>query len=86
MPVLKMPFLRYALPALFLAGCVTHNEYTDNYNVTPEVGAYMVVMGKNYDPAALGPYAATLPPIYEKYGGRYVAFSTGTSWTGTGTC
>ncbi|MGB3455252.1 MAG: DUF1330 domain-containing protein, partial [Litorimonas sp.] len=32
--------------------------------------------GRNYDPAALGPYAASLPPIYAKYGGRYVAFET----------
>lgn len=36
----------------------------------------MIVQGRNYEPAALGPYAASLPPIYAKYGGRYVAFST----------
>ena len=40
------------------------------------VGAYMVIEGRDYDPAALGPYAASLPPIYAKYGGRYVAFET----------
>lgn len=39
-------------------------------------GAYMIVQGKNYDPKDLGPYSASLPPIYEKYGGRYVALST----------
>jgi len=39
-------------------------------------GAYMIVSGKNYEAKDLGPYAATLPPIYEKYGGRYVALST----------
>lgn len=39
-------------------------------------GAYMIVQGKGYAPADLGPYAASLPPIYAKYGGRYVAFST----------
>lgn len=40
------------------------------------IGAYMIVMGKDYNPADLGPYAASLPPIYKKYGGRYVAFTT----------
>lgn len=43
---------------------------------TEAAGAYMIVQGRNYAPAALGPYAASLPPIYAKYGGRYVAFST----------
>lgn len=47
---------------------------------TPEAqktyGAYMLVMGKNYNPPDLGPYAQALPPIYAKYGGEYVAFST----------
>jgi len=42
----------------------------------PAPGAYLIVRGKNYNPADLGPYAASLPPIYAKYGGRYVAFST----------
>jgi uncharacterized protein (DUF1330 family) len=40
------------------------------------IGAYMIVRGRGYEPAALGPYAAALPSIYEKYGGRYVAFDT----------
>lgn len=35
----------------------------------------MIVKGKDYSPTDLGPYAASLPPIYEKYGGRYVAFA-----------
>lgn len=39
-------------------------------------GAYMLVMGKDYQAKDLGVYAATLPPIYEKYGGEYVAFTT----------
>ncbi len=39
-------------------------------------GAYMIVRGRGYAPADLGPYAASLPPIYAKYGGRYVAFET----------
>ncbi|GLQ22035.1 DUF1330 domain-containing protein [Algimonas porphyrae] len=40
------------------------------------IGAYMIVQGKDYAPGSLGPYAAALPPIYAKYGGRYVAFET----------
>jgi uncharacterized protein (DUF1330 family) len=43
---------------------------------TAPIGAYMIVHGKGYGPGELGPYAATLPPIYEKYGGHYVAFET----------
>lgn len=39
-------------------------------------GAYMIVQGKGYAAKDLGPYAASLPPIYAKYGGHYVAFST----------
>lgn len=39
-------------------------------------GAYMIVQGKGYMAKDLGPYAASLPPIYAKFGGRYVAFST----------
>ncbi|WP_371397821.1 DUF1330 domain-containing protein [Fretibacter rubidus] len=65
--------------AVFLSAC--------NANTGPDAapdlavqadapGAYMIVQGKNYAPQDLGPYAASLPPIYAKYGGRYVAFST----------
>ena len=39
-------------------------------------GAYMIVKGENYEAKDLGPYAASLGPIYAKYGGEYVAFST----------
>ena len=44
--------------------------------VVEKIGAYMIVQGRDYDSADLGQYAASLPPIYKKYGGRYVAFST----------
>ena len=36
---------------------------------------YMVVMGKNYNRDDLMPYAQSLPPIYEKYNGQYIAFT-----------
>lgn len=41
----------------------------------PSPGAYMIVTSKNYEAKDLGPYAASLPPIYEKYGGYYVVFA-----------
>ena len=40
------------------------------------IGAYMIVQGKGYGPGELADYAAALPPIYAKYGGRYVVFET----------
>ena len=69
-----MSFLKYLAPALLLAGCTAQAPHTHDEQDTP--GAYMIVMGKDYNPADLGPYAASLPPIYEQYGGKYVAFST----------
>lgn len=41
-----------------------------------QYGAYLIVMGKDYQAKDLGAYAQSLPPVYEKYGGEYVAFST----------
>jgi len=79
MPFLKKPTLNVSvvsLASLGFAGCVTHYEQTDNYNATPEIGAYMIVMGKDYNPSDLGPYTQSLPSIYAKYGGKYVALST----------
>lgn len=40
-----------------------------------KIGAYIIVSGKDYDLKKLQTYSAELPPIYEKYGGWYVAFS-----------
>ena len=59
--------------ALLLSACATAPAVEP---MTETVGAYMFIEGRDYDPAALGPYAASLPPIYAKYGGRYVAFET----------
>ena len=39
---------------------------------TPRPG-YLLVMGTPTDPAAMGRYARTLPPIYAKLGGYYLA-------------
>jgi len=55
----------------FLAGCTSQSLET----TPPAPGAYMIVSGKNYDAKDLAAYGASLPPIYKKYGGEYVAFS-----------
>ena len=67
--------------ALALASCV--QTYAPAPRTAPleaktaeSDGAYMIVMGRDYDAADLAAYAATLPPIYAKYGGRYVSFTT----------
>ena len=69
---------RLALSAALLAACsaAPGSVAPEPAARTDAIGAYMIVQGKGYDPAALGPYAASLPPIYAKYGGRYVAFET----------
>ena len=65
--------------AFILASCTADTSPTQTKQ-TPaaveKVGAYMIVQGRDYVSADLGKYAASLPPIYKKYGGRYVAFST----------
>ena len=42
-------------------------------NSTP---AYMVALGKNYNPEDMQPYVTALPPVYEKYQGGYMAMAT----------
>jgi len=69
--------------AALLAACSPANESAndpapdvDMQAAPADIGAYMIVRGRGYEAADLGPYAATLGPIYAKYGGRYVAFET----------
>ncbi len=65
--------------SLSLAACAdvqTATEPAPTVQTVSETGAYMIVRGTNYNPQDLGPYAASLPPIYAKYGGRYVSFAT----------
>lgn len=61
--------------ALTLSACNSASQIDATDTVKADIGAYMIVQGKNYDPKDLGPYGASLPPIYEKYGGHYVAFA-----------
>lgn len=60
---------------LVLSACNSAPDKKTADAVKPNIGAYMIVQGKNYNPKDLGPYGASLPPIYEKYGGHYVAFA-----------
>lgn len=59
------------LTAIIIAGCQSQKMQEP----APATGAYMIVSGKNYNVKDLGIYSKALPPIYEKYGGRYVAFA-----------
>lgn len=69
LPTLALPTLAFSI--LTISACAPASVET-----TQPTGAYLIVQGKNYEPAALGPYAASLPPIYAEYGGRYVSFET----------
>jgi uncharacterized protein (DUF1330 family) len=63
-----------ALASLVLAACVSPPAAAPETPV--DGGVYMVVLGKVFDrPAFMEGYAAKLPPLYEKYGGTYVAVS-----------
>lgn len=73
---MKKRLIALFIGAITLTACQSQNtaEITPTAdNAAP--GAYMVVYSKNYDAKDLGPYAQALPPIYKKYGGRYVAFA-----------
>ena len=64
--------------ALVLAGCATAPRQADagTEPASKDAGVYMIVLGKVYDRAAfMSGYAAKLPPLYEKFGGEYVALS-----------
>jgi len=44
----------------------------------PEPPAYMIVMGEVFDrPAFMEGYAAKLPPLYDEFGGAYIALGGG---------
>lgn len=44
----------------------------------PEPPAYMIVLGEVFDrPAFMEGYAAKLPPLYEQFGGAYIALGGG---------
>lgn len=67
------------IATLILSACNSSPEpsaQAQQHSVAPTYGAYMLVMGKNYEAKDLGAYAQALPSIYAKYGGTYVSFAT----------
>jgi len=61
-----------ALASLALSGCASRPDAP----APGESGVYMIVLGKVFDrPAFMAGYAARLPPLYERFGGQYVAVS-----------
>lgn len=67
------------IPIIAITACAeapTSKNQTTELHKTKSYGAYMLVMGKNYEPQALAAYAQALPPIYARYGGEYVSFAT----------
>jgi len=60
---------------LAITACQPSITSAPDLEANTSIGAYMIVLGKNYEAKDLAPYAASLPPIYEKYGGHYVAFA-----------
>lgn len=72
---MKLSHLICAGGAIALAGCATPPEAVP---APPETGAYMVVLGTVHDREAfMAGYASRLGPLYEKYGGSYVAIGRG---------
>lgn len=72
-----MKHLFAGLTSLALAACATPAPIAaPSVAGKAEAGVYMVVLGKVFDrPAFMEGYAAKLPPLYEKYGGEYVALT-----------
>ena len=61
------------------AACVgVPSQDANGQEATPEPPAYMIVLGEVFDrPAFMEGYAAKLPPLYEEFGGHYVAIGGG---------
>jgi len=62
-----------------IAACVGIQPQTaDSQEPAPEAPAYMIVLGEVFDrPAFMEGYAANLPPVYDKFGGHYIAIGGG---------
>jgi len=62
-----------------IAACVGLQPQSAISQETPLEGpAYMIVLGEVFDrPAFMEGYAAKLPPLYEQYGGHYIAIGGG---------
>ena len=53
-------------------------QEADGQETAPEPPAYMIVLGEVFDrPAFMEGYVAELPPLYEEFGGAYIALGGG---------
>ena len=53
-------------------------QQADGQEAAPEAPAYLIVLGEVLDrPAFMEGYAAKLPPLYEEFGGTYLALGGG---------
>lgn len=68
-----------ALAGLFLAACSSSPRDAAEIAAPAQLadpGVYMVVLGRVFDrPAFMQGYVAKLPPLYDRFGGEYVALS-----------
>lgn len=62
-----------------IAACVGLEPQTaTSQEAQVEAPAYMIVLGEVFDrPAFMEGYAAKLPPLYEQFGGHYIAIGGG---------
>lgn len=62
-----------------IAACVgLETQSAISQETPPEAPAYMIVLGEVFDrPAFMEGYAAKLPPLYEQFGGHYIAIGGG---------
>lgn len=62
-----------------IAACVGLEPQTaSSQQAAPEAPAYMIVLGEVFDrPAFMEGYAAKLPPLYDEFGGHYIAIGGG---------
>ncbi|MEM1391639.1 MAG: DUF1330 domain-containing protein [Pseudomonadota bacterium] len=53
-------------------------QAAESQETPPEAPAYMIVLGEVFDrPAFMEGYAAKLPPLYDQFGGVYIAIGGG---------
>lgn len=65
-----------ALAGLFLTACASSPVTPAASVESADPGVYMIVLGRVFDrPAFMQGYAAKLSPLYERFGGSYIALT-----------